>query len=486
MIALFLLANFALLVALMWTPLCRNAATALGLVDRPDNARKFHKVAVPRIGGVAIFIALAATCCAMILLERLAPPPVRHQLRLVMSLAPAVSLIFLVGLADDIFHLKPWQKLVGQIAAAGFVCWSGVLVRSVAWHVIPGWWAYPITIVWLVGCTNAINLIDGIDGLAAGVGLFASVTTFVAALLSGDRGLQLAVVPLIGALLGFLLFNFNPASIFLGDCGSLTIGFLLGCYGIVWSQKAPTLLGMTAPLIALAIPLLDTGLAIARRLLRGQPIFGADRGHIHHRLLDRGLTPRRVALLLYTLCGVAAALALVLDLANGRFEGLIVVVFCIAAWIGVQRLGYAEFNMAGRMVRLRTFQGVLNAQLQLGGLEEALRAANTVEECFAAARETAFVLGFTQISMRMDHTVMEAHRPGHLVEEAWSLSVPLSSEGFVRLSHSFDSTGPPMVIGSLAQLLRRALVPKLSMFQPGAKPAPEALCPGAERARSAA
>jgi len=140
-----------------------------------------------------------------------------------------------------------------------------------------------------VACVNAFNLIDGLDGLAAGLGLFATLTTFAAALLQQNFELAIATVPLSGALLGFLRYNFSPATIFLGDCGSQTVGFLLGCYGVLWSQKATTLLGMTAPVMALSIPLLDTALSVARRLLGGRPIFRADRGHIHHRPWIAGL-----------------------------------------------------------------------------------------------------------------------------------------------------------------------------------------------------
>jgi UDP-GlcNAc:undecaprenyl-phosphate GlcNAc-1-phosphate transferase len=146
----------------------------------------------------------------------------------------------------------------------------------------------PVTVLWLLACANAFNLIDGLDGLASGVGLFATLTTLCAALMHGDMELALATAPLAGALIGFLRYNFNPASIFLGDCGSLSIGFLLGCYAVMWSQKSATLLGMAAPAIVLAAPLVDTALSIARRFIQHKPIFGADRGHLHHRLLDRG------------------------------------------------------------------------------------------------------------------------------------------------------------------------------------------------------
>src|SRR5262249_46286320 len=155
--------------------------------------------------------------------------------------------------------------------------------------------------------------------------------------------LAAATIPLVGALLGFLRYNFNPATVFLGNSGSLLIGFLLGSYGILWSQKSATILGMTAPLMALAIPLLDTLLSLVRRFLRRQPLFVGDRGQIHHRLLDRGLTPRRVALIFYALCGIAAVFSL--TVATNQFEGLVLVVFCGAAWIGIQHLGYVEFGV---------------------------------------------------------------------------------------------------------------------------------------------
>jgi UDP-GlcNAc:undecaprenyl-phosphate GlcNAc-1-phosphate transferase len=202
-----------------------------------------------------------------------------------------------------------------------------------------------------------------LDGLAAGVGLLATTTTLVAALLDHNIGLAIATVPLAGALLGILRFNFNPASIFLGDSGSLFIGFLLGCYSVLWSQKSATILGMTAPLIALSIPLLDTGLAIIRRFLRCRPIFGADYGHIHHKLLARGLTPRQAVILLYIICGLCAALSLLQSFAHERFEGLIIILFCALAWIGVQHLGYAEFDMARRLILAGNFRRHLTSWL---------------------------------------------------------------------------------------------------------------------------
>ena len=175
---------------------------------------------------------------------------------------------------------------------------GGVRILSIAGAPTEAWWNIPLTILWLLACMNAFNLVDGLDGLAAGVGLFATLTVFAAAMMQHNMVLAVATFPLAGAMLAFLCYNFNPATIFLGDSGALLIGFLLGCYAAIWSNKSATLLGMTAPLMALSIPLLDVALAIVRRFLRRQPIFTADRGHIHHRLLDRGFTPRRVVLVL--------------------------------------------------------------------------------------------------------------------------------------------------------------------------------------------
>ena len=153
-------------------------------------------------------------------------------------------IIFAVGLWDDIWPVRPWQKLTGQVVAAIAAYMAGISVSGFGGYALPPYLTLPATVFWLVLCANAINLIDGIDGLAAGVGFFATATTLLAALLINNVDLALAIAPLLGALLGFLRYNFNPATIFLGDCGSLFVGFLLGCCSIIWSQKSATMLGI--------------------------------------------------------------------------------------------------------------------------------------------------------------------------------------------------------------------------------------------------
>jgi UDP-GlcNAc:undecaprenyl-phosphate/decaprenyl-phosphate GlcNAc-1-phosphate transferase len=252
MFTLLFLALTSFLLAFLLTPLCRNLAVRYRLVDLPDKRRKVHALPVPRIGGLPI--AIAYTASFMILV---ADRPTAHLLAsgfpMALRLLPAVCLIFLVGIIDDIRGLSPASKLAGQWAAGALAVWAGLHI-SVFGHQLAPWLNAPLTILWLIACSNAFNLIDGVDGLASGVGLFATITPLIAALIGNNLPLAMVTVPLAGALLGFLRYNFNPASIFLGDSGSLFIGFLLGCFGILWSQKSATLLGMVAPMMALSIP----------------------------------------------------------------------------------------------------------------------------------------------------------------------------------------------------------------------------------------
>ena len=336
----------AFVIALTVTPLCRDLALRWKLLDHPGDLRKIHSRPIPRIGGVPIVLAYLASFGLVWAAGFHAAAQLQEHLPFILKLLPSAALIFAVGLADDLIGLRPWQKLAGQFVAAVMAVSAGARLTGFVGYELPMYWAVPLSVLWLVGFANAFNLIDGVDGLAAGVGLVATITTLVAALLQHNILLALATVPLAGALLGFLRYNFSPASIFLGDSGSLLIGFLLGCYGLLWSQKAATLLGITAPLIAMSIPLVDTVLAIARRFLNHQPIFGADRSHIHHKLLARGLTPRRVALIIYGVCALSACLALLQSVWKEQFAGSIVLLFCIGACVCIQRLGYTEFAVS--------------------------------------------------------------------------------------------------------------------------------------------
>ena len=395
------LVSFAL--SLLLTPLVRNMAWHFGIVDQPDQQRKTHSFPIPRIGGVAIFAAVNGAY-GLLLIGRLSSGAiVSADLPLVLRLLPALTIVFSIGIIDDIISVRPWIRLAVETLAATFAWIGGLHITAIAGYSFSGVVAsFIFTVLWIVTCTNAINLIDGVDGLAAGVSLFAAVTMLIAALLDHNFPMALAVVPLAGALLGFLRFNFFPASIFLGDCGSLTLGFLLGCFGAVWTEKSTTLLGLTAPLMVLAVPLLDVGLAVVRRLLRGQPIFVADNAHIHHKLLSLGLSPRHLLFVIYGICAFGSAASLLLTINHNQDRDFVLIVVCLAAWLGLQHLGYTEFSVAKKMVFGGTIRSVLSAQLALEAFEQEVNADLTLTQCWEVICRTCPLFGFSGIVFDID------------------------------------------------------------------------------------
>jgi len=435
--------SFAL--SLILTPIFRDIFRSYGMVDQPDGGRKIHKYPIPRVGGMAI--ACSYVGCFLIV-PWLSRNPFEGELSLVWNVLPAIGVIFAVGVIDDLWGLKPWQKLFGQLAASGLAYFGGVRIVDVVGIHSASWWSLPVTILWLLTCTNAFNLVDGMDGLAAGVGLFATLTIFLAAVLHGNTPLAMATFPLAGCLLGFLCYNFNPATIFLGDSGSLLIGFLLGCFGVVWTQKSATFLGMTAPIMALSLPLVDVGLAIVRRALKRQPIFSADRGHIHHRLLDRGLTPKRAVLLLYGICSLVAVLSLLANLVenDNRLSAFVIILFCTVAWIGIQYLGYAEFSVAGRMLFRGDFQRTLKAKLELTAFEKNISSCKTVEECWKHTMDAAERFGFCCHWIEVSGVRLQGKNLAKT--GGWICTVPLKGGGFIEMMRNLEedalssSTGP--------------------------------------------
>ena len=475
--------SFALTFVL--TPLIRNVCVRWGLVDKPDQGRKLHPYPIPRAGGIPIFISFFASQLVLFAVARVTGSAVGQGFPLMWNLVPAAATVFFTGLLDDLRGLKPWEKLAGQIVAASLAYMAGVRIAAVGGHAIPVWLGCPLTIVWLVGCANAFNLIDGVDGLACGIGLFSTITTAVAAVLNRSVGLATGTVALGGALLGFLRYNFNPASIFLGDCGSLLIGFLLGCYGVLWSHKATTALAMTAPLMALAIPLLDTALSIARRFLRGQPIFTGDRGHIHHRLLERGLTPRRVVLTLYLVCGVAATFSLLLSVAHRQLTGLVVVLFGVVTWVGIQKVGYIEFNVARRVMSNGAFGKLVNGQINLEALERSLAQALTVDDLWRMLRGAGRSFGFQAVRLSIDSRMREAELLPRGPEPCWELNLPLGGSDHISFARQIDCAIEPMAVCQFADIVHRTVRSKLAEVRPQvAAQALRAQRPPAQRAHA--
>jgi UDP-GlcNAc:undecaprenyl-phosphate/decaprenyl-phosphate GlcNAc-1-phosphate transferase len=216
-------------------------------------------------------------------------------------------------------------------------------------HHFPWFVGLPLTVIWVLAITNAFNLIDGLDGLAAGSALFSTMVVFAAALVSSSSLVSLMALALAGSILGFLRFNFSPATIFLGDCGSLFIGFMLSALALQGAQKAPTTIAVAIPVVSFGLPILETALSIVRRFIGGRPVFVADREHIHHKLLERGLSHRQVVIILYAVSALFALFSLFLLWPTGNMLGLVLAVLGTGIWIGVQHLGYVEFGELRRI-----------------------------------------------------------------------------------------------------------------------------------------
>jgi UDP-GlcNAc:undecaprenyl-phosphate GlcNAc-1-phosphate transferase len=260
-------------------------------------------------------------------------------------------------------------------------------------------------------------------------------------------------------LLGFLVFNFNPASIFLGDSGSLLLGFLLGCNSIMWSGTSETVLQMAAPLMALAVPLIDTTLAIARRFLRDEPIFKADRSHIHHRLLARGLSHRRTVLLLYVIASIAGSLALCLIWARDLGEGVVIAAFTCAVIFGIRKLGYSEFDALRRVIMRVGIRREIKAQLALEAVEESLAAAKTADETWAAIQTGCVAVGFQAIRMQLAGRQFRCSN--ERTQETWVMRIPITESDWINISRtSSSSLDYSAVAAPLANTMRRVLSDK--------------------------
>lgn len=455
MILLIVVAALSCAAALMLTPICRGLALRFGSVDLPDGFRKIHSGAIPRVGGVGIFLAVGLAV-GMVCLSQ--PTVLLGKSSIAMEILPAGVLVFAIGLIDDLVGLSARRKLIGQVAAALLACASGVQIDVIAGQSIANtWWHDPLTVLWLIACANAFNLIDGVDGLATGVGLVATLTICTSAVWSGNGGLALLTAALSGALLGFLRYNFNPASIFLGDCGSLTIGFLLGCFAIIWSTKATTVLGMTAPAIALCVPFLEIAVSVCRRFLRGQPVFGPDRRHIHHRLLDRGLTPKRVAFVLYGAAGIAAGCSLLVNSDSNPVGGIGVIVCSIGVWIGVHRLQYSEFQEARRVIFGGVIARVINDRVVLRQFDENLRTAGASSECWEILTDTSRKIGINKVRLEFRGRARIEQLGNVPDSECWQLRIPLDGYGLAEFSLPNGGTPHPATLAPFADIVRRRL-----------------------------
>ncbi len=354
MMTLFCILVGSWVLSLVLTPLARRYALRSGLVDCPDNHRKTHRQPIPRAGGLAVL----ASTVLVLLIALVVPNPLGDVLAEkgigLFGLLLASIIIAAVGVADDYGCLRGRHKLLGQLVAVLVMIPFGVEVQRIGlfgWQIDLGMLAIPFTCIWLLGAINSLNLIDGMDGLLGSIGFILSAALAGMALIGGDRwGIACVAVALAGSLLGFLRYNLPPATIFLGDAGSMLIGLIVGTLAIEASLKGPAMVAMAAPTALLAIPFLDTFAAIVRRKLTGRSIYTTDRGHLHHCLLARGLSNRRALLLVAGCCLLTVSGALV----SVALKQELIALFAAGAVIGMlivtHVFGYTEFVLLWKRV----------------------------------------------------------------------------------------------------------------------------------------
>lgn len=344
----------AMVVAAVLTPIVRVIGLRLGAVAQPGG-RNVHRQSIPRLGGIAIALALFAPLVGLFVVDSTVALGFRQGARLLVGLAIGAIAMCVVGVIDDTRGLRAWYKLIAQVAAAVVAFAFGFRIDAVSLPFIGalsmGVFALPVTVLWIVGVTNAVNLIDGLDGLAAGVVFFAAVTNFVVGYLGASVLVTVLMASMMGALVGFLFYNFNPARIFMGDSGSYFLGFVLATSSLAGAaQKTSTAVSLLVPVIALGVPIFDTLFSMVRRFLERRPVFSPDRGHIHHRLLDLGLTHRRAVMILYGVSVVLTVAAIAVSVGRSWETG-VALIAATAVLVGLVRsVGYFEY------VLLRTRQ----------------------------------------------------------------------------------------------------------------------------------
>ncbi len=346
----------AALISGLMSPLVRRLALRLGAVSTPGG-RHIHKTSVPRLGGIAIFFGFFAPLIGLFFVESaVADVFTRDQTR-VLGLFFGGAVICGVGIVDDTRGLRAIHKLYFQVLVGGLAYAAGYRIDAVELPAIGvlsmGVFALPVTVAWVVGVVNAVNLIDGLDGLAGGVVFFASLTNFVVAYLAGATMAGLLTATTMGAVLGFLFHNFNPARIFMGDSGSYFLGYVVAVTSLAGGPKGSAAVALLVPVLALGVPLFDVLLAMVRRVLERRSIFSPDRGHIHHRLLDLGITHRRAVFIIYGVCSVFAAAAVAVYIGKNWQVGVALLTASAVLVVLVRVAGYFEYFQSRKRIAIR-------------------------------------------------------------------------------------------------------------------------------------
>ena len=383
------------------TPFIRSVAHRWGFLDHALSSRKVHGRPIPRLGGVAIVCAFFAPLAALYFVNSEVGRRFYAEPHHALGLFIGGAIIAALGFFDDVRGSGAHIKFTVQFGVAALMYWLGFRIDHIANPFGPpidlGLLGLPFTMLWIAGVINAMNLIDGLDGLAGGVAFIAVSSTLAIALLNGEPLMLLFTAALAGAVLGFLFYNFNPATIFMGDTGSMFLGFVLATTAIQTNHKSSTAVALVVPIIALGVPIADTLLAMARRALRGAPLFSADRGHIHHRLLALGLSQRQAVLVLYGVCAVLGGSALALTFANTGQAALFLVALCAAAFLALKKLGYFDLAKVKQVLQDRRRNGEMRKAIR--GVGAVLRVAQTPDQVLAAVREGAAAVGTSSVAL---------------------------------------------------------------------------------------
>lgn len=333
--------SVAFVISLIATPLVKNLAYKIGAVDVPEDERRIHKKPIPRLGGLAIYYGFLISLLFF-------ANPIDTQTR---GMIIGSLIIVGVSIIDDVKQLRALYKLFAQVLSACIVVIHDIRITAIS---VPeflsdtgvlelGYMSVPITIIWIVAITNAVNLIDGLDGLAVGVSSIASFSLFFIAILGGEYDVAIISAALAGGCLGFLPYNFNPAKIFMGDTGSQFLGYMLSVICIQGLFKGYAIISFIVPMLILALPIFDTLFAIIRRAWNHKPIMEADRGHLHHRLLDSGFSQKETVAILYIIT-ITLGLSAILLLERGSYIACMVILLSVSVAFGLYRVFRKRFN----------------------------------------------------------------------------------------------------------------------------------------------
>ena len=392
----------AVFLALVATPIAIRVGMALNIVDRPG-LRKVHGAPVPRIGGVAIALAMLVVAGGAVALDDRIGAAFGRVLPKGLTLLATALFMLIIGLLDDIYGLRARVKLLAQLAAAVTLCAAGIRIDSVGvgeWFRLDfGWLAWPITIFWIVGLTNAVNLIDGLDGLAAGICMVACGAIAAFALYFRQPLMAVLMLGAMGSLTGFLFFNFNPARIFMGDGGTYFLGFILAGSSVMSAAKSATLVGLALPALALGVPIFDTLCSVLRRILQRRSLFAPDRSHVHHRLLDMGLRQRHVVAIMYGVTLLVTGLGMFMMIT--RDTGTLLIFGCLWVLLLLLFRGFGSIRLRDTLTALRKNRTIAH---QIGeekrNFEEAqlrLSEVNSFQAWWSATCAAAEKMGFQHL-----------------------------------------------------------------------------------------